>query len=269
VLAALLSALVLALPAAAPSDRPLAVPAGGGVTLAGTLTVPAGPGPHPAAVIVGGFGPSGRDGGLGGEEGAYATLARRLAERGVAVLRYDKRGIGMSGGAPLSWLDSRPLARDAAAAVRTLAVLPGVDRRRIALIGHSQGGDLALDAASRSPATRVVTLAAPGRPLRLLPRVSGAAARLLDRLVGPRAARATLGSDPRRAAVRAARPALLVHGTRDGTVPVSDLDRLAAVRRAAGLPTATLRVPGADHFLQVGGRMPEATVERVASFVTA
>lgn len=267
-LAALLSALVLAVPAAAPAERTVAIPGGGGVTLSGTLAVPAGPGPHPAAVLVGGFGPAARDGSFGRPGGPYADLAGRLARRGIAVLRYDKRGLGESEGPALSWLDARLLARDATAAVRMLAGLPGIDRSRVALIGHSQGGNLALTAAASGPATRVVALAAPGRPLGLLPRVSGGARRFLDRLAGPGVSRATLTADPRRAAARARVPTLLVHGTRDGTVPVGDVSRLAAARRASGLPTRVVRVEGADHFLQVEGRVPTATVRQIAAFVS-
>jgi len=268
VLIALISALALALPAAAPVERPVTIPASGGVTLAATLSVPAGPGPHPAAVLVGGFGPSSRDGLFGRAGGPYADLARRLARQGIAVLRYDKRGIGDSGGDTLSWLDARPLARDAAAAVRLLAGLPGVDASRLAVIGHSQGGDLALDVAARTPVTRVVTLAAPGRPLALLPRVSGGAGRFLDRLTGPAVARATLRTDPVDDALAARVPALMVHGTRDRTVPTSDMAVLATARRRAGLPTRTIRVAGANHFLQVEGRVPATTIRQIAAFVS-
>lgn len=262
----MLSALLLAAPAAAPAERPMAVPAPGGVTLAATLTVPAGPGPHPAAVLVGGFGPASRDGSFGRSGGPYAELARALARDGVATLRYDKRGLGDSDGPALSWLDARVLTRDAAAALRTLAALPGV--ARVALIGHSQGGDLALAAAPGSAATRVVTLAAPGRPLGALPRVSGTARDLLDRLAGPQAARATLSTDPAALAARVRTPLLMVHGTRDGTVPASDMGILAAARRSAGRPTRTLTVPAANHFLQVDGRIPATTVGRIAAFVS-
>lgn len=265
-LAALVSALVLLGP---PGERPVAIPAGGGVVLSGTLSVPAGPGPFPVAVFVGGFGPTNRDGSFGDGGGrAYRGIARGLTRRGVAVLRYDKRGIGDSGGPALSWLDARPLAGDAVAAARTLAALPGADPARVALIGHSQGGDLVLQAARSAPATRLVTLSAPGRPLGGLPRVSGVAGRFLDRLVGPEVARATLARDPRRDAARAGQPALLLHGTRDRTVPISDMARLAGARRAAGLPTRTLAVPGVGHFLEVEGRVPAAMLDAVAAFVT-
>ncbi len=268
-LAALVSALLLIGPAGpAPAERPVAIPAGGGVTLSGTLAVPPGPGPFPAAVLVGGFGPNNRDGTFGDRgDGAYRGIALGLARRGVAVLRYDKRGIGASDGPALSWLDARPLARDAGAAARTLASLPGVDRTRIALIGHSQGGDLALQAARTAPVTRVVTLSAPGRPLGALPRVSGTAGRLLDRLAGTAVSRATLARDPRRDAARAPQPALLVHGTRDRTVPIGDMALLAKARRQKALPTRTLRVAGVGHFLEIDGRAPAGMLDAVAAFV--
>lgn len=269
VLAALISALLLVGPVgSAPLERPIDIPTSDGVVLSGTLTVPPGPGPYPAAVLVGGFGPENRDGSFAGRgDGEYRAIALGLARRGVAVLRYDKRGIGSSGGPALSWLDARPLAVDAVAATRTLAALPDVDTLRVALIGHSQGGDLALQAARTAPATRVVTLSAPGRPLGLLPRVSGTAGRLLDRLAGTAVARATLGRDPRRDAARARQPVLLIHATRDGTVPISDMARLAAARHAAGLSTRTLRVPGVGHFLEVQGRVPARVLDAVAAFV--
>lgn len=266
-LSALLSAVLLAAPPSAPAERPVAIPAGDGITLSGTLTVPRGPGPHPAAVLVGGFGPSNRDGSLDGNGNPpYRDLARALAERGVTVLRYDKRGIGASDGATLAWLDARPLAADAVAAVRRVVALTGVDTRRVTLIGHSQGGDLALRAARTAPATRVVALSAPGRRLALLPRVSGTASRLLQRLLGADVARATLDRDPRQDAAALRQPVMLVHGTRDRTVPLSDMSLLAAARRQAGRSTTTLTVPGAGHFLQVEGRVPARTLDAIAAF---
>ncbi len=262
IVSAAVAALLLVPGPAAPSERPVALPSTGGVTLAGSLLVPQARAPLPAAVLVTGFGPNGR----GGGDGAYRRMAEGLARRGLAVLWYDKRGIGDSGGPALSWLDARPLAADAAAAVRLLASIPGIDTRRVTLVGHSQGGDLAFTAARRSPATRVVSLSAPGRPLGLLPRAAGTASRFLRRLVGPAVAGATLGTDPLPDAVAARQPALLVHGTRDRTVPFADMARIAAARRAAGRPSRTLPVPGAGHFLQVEGRVPARVLDAIAAF---
>ncbi len=112
----------------------------------------------------------------------------------------------------------------------------------------------------------MVALSAPGRRLGLLPRVSGTANRLLARLIGPDVARATLGRDPRADAAALRQPVMLVHGTRDRTVPISDMGLLAAARRAAGRRTTTLTVAGAGHFLQVEGRVPARTLDAVAAF---
>jgi alpha-beta hydrolase superfamily lysophospholipase len=262
IVSALVAALLLVSGAGTPAERPVPIPAAGGVTLAGSLLVPEGRAPFPGAVLVTGFGPNDR----GGGGGAYRRLAQALARRGVAVLWYDKRGIGASEGPALSWLDARPLAADAAAAVRLLAAIPGIDARRVTVVGHSQGGDLAFAAARRSPATRIVSLSAPGRPLGLLPRAAGTASRFLRRLVGPAIARATLRTDPLPDAAAARQPALLVQGTRDRTVPYADMARIGAARRAAGRPTRTLPVPDAGHFLQVEGRVPLRVLDAIAAF---
>ncbi|MGD9694171.1 MAG: alpha/beta hydrolase family protein [Thermoleophilia bacterium] len=266
--AAVLSSALLALGSPQQAERPLTVAAPGGARLAATLTVPAGAGPHPAAVVVNGFGPNDRDGRIGGRgRTTYRTIANGLAARGVAVLRYDKRGIGGSTGSDLAWLDARPLVSDVVTVTAALARRPEVDPRRITIIGHSQGGDLALWAARRAPARRVVTLSAPGRPLRALPRVPGAAQRLLLRLAGRAVVRATLDRDPVADAVRVRRPVLLVHAADDRTVPIGDMARLAAARRRAGLPTRTLRVPApAGHFLEGGGRIAPRVLGAVAAF---
>src|SRR5262245_4333597 len=124
----------------------------GGTMLAGTLTLPPGAGPHPAVVWVHGGGLQTRD--------YFPDLQALLVSSGVAVLAYDKRGVGQSGGVfPGDRADERvidTLARDAQAALRFLAAQPGVDRARLGLAGHSQGGWIAPLAASREPAARFV-----------------------------------------------------------------------------------------------------------------
>jgi uncharacterized protein len=122
----------------------------GGVTLSGTLTIPAGAGSHPAVAWVHGSGRTTR---------AYLPdLQALLLRSGVAVLAYDKRGIGQSGGdypgeSPTDFaIDA--LARDAAAAVRFLAGRPEIDPARVGLAGHSQAGWIIPLAASRDTAVR-------------------------------------------------------------------------------------------------------------------
>jgi pimeloyl-ACP methyl ester carboxylesterase len=120
--------------------------------LAGTLTLPPGAGPHPAIVWVHGGGQQARD--------YFPDLQALFVSSGVAVLAYDKRGVGQSGGVfPGDRADDRAikeLAGDAEAAVRFLAAQPGIDRARVGFAGHSQGGWIAPLAASREPTARFV-----------------------------------------------------------------------------------------------------------------
>jgi pimeloyl-ACP methyl ester carboxylesterase len=124
----------------------------GRTLLAGTLTLPPGAGPHPAIVWVHGGGQQTRD--------YFPDLQGLFVSAGVAVLAYDKRGVGQSGGVfPGDRADTGAidvLARDAQAALRFLATQPGIDRARLGVAGHSQGGWIAPLAASREPAARFV-----------------------------------------------------------------------------------------------------------------
>jgi uncharacterized protein len=134
-----------------------------GVSLAGTLTRPRGSGPFPAAVLVTGSGPEDRDETVFGHK-PFLVLADDLTRHGIAVLRLDDRGVGGSSG-DFPSATSEDFASDAEAAVEFLAQRPGIDSRRIGLIGHSEGGLVAPMVGARS--TRVaflVLLAAPGVP---------------------------------------------------------------------------------------------------------
>ncbi len=262
----LILALVLPATAVASTERDVTLPGGNGARLAGTLTIPDGPGPHPAAVIIGGFGPGTRDGAIvgGPPGGLYAAWARALAQRGVMTLRYDKRGIGGSPGPALAWLDLPALTADATAAIRWLGRQPLADPARTGAVGHSQGGDIALRSGRAARADRVVTMAAPARPLgRLGPGIR----RIIVRVGGERAARETLTRDPRRDAARLPAPALVVHGTRDRTVPYSDAAALVGARRKAGRPVQLLTLRRGDHSLMVGRRTPAPAWDRIARFI--
>ena len=261
---------LLLLPGAAmaATQRDVTLPGGNGDVLAGTLTIPDGPGPHPAVVVVGGFGPGTRDGAIvgGPPGGLYASWARELARRGVMTLRYDKRGIGGSPGPALAWLDLPALTADATAAVRWLSARPEADPDRTGALGHSQGGDIALRAGREGRADRVVTMAAPARPLG---RIGAGIRRVIESVGGERAARETLTRDPRRDAARLPAPVLVVHGTRDETVPFSDAGALVSTRRAAGRPVQRVVIRGGDHSLAVGERTPAPAWDRIAAFVRA
>jgi len=131
------------------------------VSLAGTLTLPPGPGPFPAAVLIAGSGPQDRDEAVAGHR-PFFVLADYLTRKGIAVLRYDKRGIGKSTG-NFDQATTEDFASDAAAALAYLKSQKEIDSKRIGLIGHSEGGIIAPLIASRSSDVAwMVLLAAPG-----------------------------------------------------------------------------------------------------------
>jgi hypothetical protein len=135
-----------------------------GVTLSGTLTVPEGSGPFPAAILITGSGPQDRDETVFGHK-PFAVLADHLTRHGVAVLRYDDRGAGKSTG-DFATATSADFATDANAAVRFLGTRPEIDHDAIGLIGHSEGGMVAPIAAAANADVRfIVLLAGPGTDL--------------------------------------------------------------------------------------------------------
>lgn len=133
------------------------------LALAGTLTLPPGQGPFPGVILVTGSGPQDRDETVLGHK-PFAVLADHLTRRGIAVLRYDDRGVGESTGTHGD-ADTPALAADAAAVLRALADRPEVDADRVGVIGHSEGGLIApmVAEATGLPAF-VVLLAGPGVP---------------------------------------------------------------------------------------------------------
>ena len=136
-------------------------PEAAGVTLAGTLTVPQGKGPFPAVVLISGSGPQDRDETLFGHK-PFAVLADHLSRRGIAVLRYDDRGVGRSTGDHGS-ATSADFATDANAAIRYLLGRPEIDARSIGFVGHSEGAMVGPIAATANDRVAfLVLLAGPG-----------------------------------------------------------------------------------------------------------
>lgn len=143
---------------------------GGGASLprlAGTFTVPAGPGPFPAVVLVSDAGVQDRNGAVDGYA-PLGQLADYLTRRGVAVLRFDDRGMGQAG-PPAAEPTTAELVSDAQAGLSFLRTRPEADSSRLGLIGHGEGGNVALLAAAQPlPPAFVVALAAAGLPGREL-----------------------------------------------------------------------------------------------------
>lgn len=133
----------------------------GDVTLTGTLTLPEGEGPWPAVVLVSGSGQQNRDEELMGHK-PFLVLSDYLTRHGIAVMRYDDRGVGGSKGevAKATTLD---FADDAEAMFNYLRKHKGIDKKRVGIIGHSEGGMIAPIVAARNrKVSFVVTLGGPG-----------------------------------------------------------------------------------------------------------
>jgi dienelactone hydrolase len=112
--------------------------------LPGTLTVPVGNGPFPAIVLVHGSGPNDRDESIGANK-VFKDLAEGLASRGVVVLRYEKRTRQYPAKmAAMEKLTVREeTVEDAVRAAAALRAQPEVDAKRVFVLGHSLGGNLA------------------------------------------------------------------------------------------------------------------------------
>ena len=190
---------------------------------AATLTLPPGPGPFPAVAMVHGSGPQTRE-----EFQVFAAYCELL---GIAVLADDKRGVGQSRGTYPGERASDDtvdvLARDAQAEVRFLAGLPGVDPKRVGLLGDSQAGWIIALAAAREPAVRwALPLAGPtvsvdetdvwgGLAGKSQTAPSGSEAAMLAQV----RARGPAGFDPRPSLRKLAIPVFWVFGDDDRNVP--------------------------------------------------
>ncbi|WP_161602430.1 alpha/beta hydrolase family protein [Tautonia marina] len=119
------------------------------IQLAGTLTIPEGDGPFPAAVLVSGSGPQDRDETIVRHK-PFLVIADHLTRAGIAVLRFDDRGVGKSEGDHAS-ATTEDFATDALAAVRFLRNRPEIDSGTIGIIGHSEGGVIGPLAAIKAP----------------------------------------------------------------------------------------------------------------------
>lgn len=128
--------------------------------LAGTLSVPNGKGPFPAVVLISGTGQNTRDEDVLGHK-VFLILADAFNRNGIAVLRYDKRGVGGSSG-NYDAATTADFASDAQAAVAWLKTQPEIDAKRIGVLGHSEGGIIApAVAAADGSVAFVVMIAGP------------------------------------------------------------------------------------------------------------
>jgi pimeloyl-ACP methyl ester carboxylesterase len=141
----------------APPEFAVTFPAAdGSVTLAGTLALPSEGRDCPLAILVSGTGPIDRDVTLVGHA-VFRVLAHALAEAGIASLRFDKRGVGESGG-DFASAGPADFVADVVGAMEYAVGRTGVPHERVGLIGHSEGGMVALTAAAERPETAFCVL---------------------------------------------------------------------------------------------------------------
>ena len=264
--------------------------------LAGTLLLPEGEGPWPAALLIAGSGPTDRDGNsplLPAPLDNLKRLAQSLAVRGVASLRYDKRGIGGSTypGLGEEALRFEHLVDDAVALAERLAAEERVTR--VSLVGHSEGALIAALAAEDAQAQGVVSIAGAGSRASHLMRkqirgqlpedIAQPALAALDALEAQRPVpdvpdalillfRPTVQPylmswfryDPSQVLAELSLPVLLVHGAADAQLEVEHALLLHGAR-----PDARLKVvEGMDHLLSLDGDIAGGT-EAVAAEVVA
>jgi pimeloyl-ACP methyl ester carboxylesterase len=145
------------------SDIEVATPSG---TLVGTFDLPSGKGPWPVVLFIVGSGPTDRDGNSASlKNDCLKQLGQSLAKRGIAALRYDKRGVGASAaaGTDESKLSIAIYADDAAAWIKKARA----DKRftKVAVLGHSEGSLIGILAAKQAPHDALISIAGAGREL--------------------------------------------------------------------------------------------------------
>jgi pimeloyl-ACP methyl ester carboxylesterase len=273
----------------APTSRDLTFAAEDGTTLAGTFACPADSAPRaPAALLLSGSGPLDRHSNTPDQElNVSSAIATTLAGIGVASLRFDKRGVGESGGDYVSSGFHQECA-DAASALEALRRVPGVDPRRVGVIGHSTGSTIAARLAgsddqvhhavllccATSDGAAVMTWQTdriadtmPGPGWLLGRRLRRSQRRCIDAIINSEEAviridgreepalwmREYRAHDPKPdlGAIRC--PVLAITGQKDIQVDPAELDELA---RLTGGPTTTLAPPDLTHILRSSPHRP-------------
>ncbi len=133
----------------------------GTATLAGTLTIPQGAGSFPAVLLLSGSGPQNRDEFLAGHR-PMLVVADYLARKGIAVLRYDKRGIGKSTG-DFAAATTEDFAADAESALAYLKARKEIVPGKTGAVGHSEGALIAPILGGSGSVAWVVLLAGPAQ----------------------------------------------------------------------------------------------------------
>jgi len=256
--------------------------------LQGSLLLPKSDRPLPVALLIAGSGPTDRDGNNpGGRNDSLKRLAQGLAKRGVASLRYDKRGVGAS-------LAAAPDERDLSVEAYVSDALAWSERLKgdprfgeLILVGHSEGALIASLAAPRSGAAALISIAGSGRPIdavlreqlqgRLPPALLATSHYLIDELKAGRTHAdipeplqvlfrpsvqpyliSLFAYDPAEAFAAVNVPALIVQGRHDIQVGIDDAEALHRAKPDAELAL----VDGMNHVL----RIVPADAQQLASY---
>ena len=230
------------------SSRDVSFASTGGAVIAGTLTVPNGRVHRlPAFIFIHGSGAGTRDAAIPANP-TFLFLSNALSNNGVVVLRYDKRGIGMSTGTPTEkW---HPLGNDARAAIAFLKRQPSVDPHRIFILGHSEGGMIApLIAPSIPWLAGIVLMAGPAIPLdRVIAEQLPGARNAHERAMLDAGFASYAGLDPAAYITKVNVPILVLQGSRDKNVLARDLPHLVDAARASHRNITVKLLPEDDHL---------------------
>ena len=128
------------------------------ISLAGTLTLPEKEGNFPVVILISGSGAQNRDEELLGHK-PFLVISDHLTKNGIAVLRYDDRGVGKSEG-NFKIATSADFATDVESAIAYLKTRKEIDKKKIGLMGHSEGGLIAPMVASQSEDVSFIVLLA-------------------------------------------------------------------------------------------------------------
>ena len=262
-------------PAGAPyTAEHVKIPTGRGYDLAATLTRPTRSGKVPVVITISGSGPQDRDSRISLVEGyaMFRQVADTLGRRGIAVLRYDDRGVGESGGRETAAkATSADLADDARSVIAWLRTRPDIDGTRIALAGHSEGGMIAPMIAASDPQVKGIALlagqaytglrvslyqnrqAVDGVPTLTAKQRDSIMATVPTSLDSAGKAIPWLGfwlkHDPVAVARTVKQPVLILQGLTDTQVSPEQADTLAVAFRKGGNKDVTLRTfPATNHL---------------------
>lgn len=128
------------------------------ISLSGTLTLPKKDGLFPAVILISGSGPQNRDEEVFGHK-PFLVISDYLTKNGIAVLRYDDRGIGESKG-NFKTANTADFATDVESAISYLKTRKEINKKKIGLVGHSEGALIATIVASKSKDVKFIVLLA-------------------------------------------------------------------------------------------------------------